>query len=78
MVTTKASSCGWNVPSLSSSEKLKVGTTTILAFLQVWLLSSKSGLETTDITLEQVLASPLGLAKMTLIMPRVGQGAPSL
>ena len=73
MVTTKASSCGWSIPFLSSSGKPKVGIATILAFLQAWLLFSKLGPETTDITPEQVPASPLDLAKMTLIVPNVGE-----
>ena len=71
IVTTKASSCGYNALSLSSSEKPKVSIATILSFLQAWLLFSKSGPETTDVTPEKVPASPLGLAKMTLIVPKL-------
>ena len=78
MVTTKASSCDWSVPSLFSFEKPKVGMATILAFLQACLLSSKLGHETTDITPKQVPVLPLGLAKMSLIVPNAGRGAPSL
>ena len=78
MVTTKASSCGWNVPSLSSSEKPKVGVTPTLAFLDAQLPSSELRPITTDITLEQVPASPLGLANIILIMPNASRRAPSL
>ena len=78
IVTTKASSCGYNALSLSSSKKPKVSIATILAFLQACLLSSKLGHETTDITPKQVPVLPLGLAKMSLIVPNAGRGAPSL
>ena len=70
-VTTKASSCGCMVPTLSSSKKLNVSQTSNLAFFGVGLASSASDLAI-DITLEGRKPVLPRAAKMTLMVLKGG------
>ena len=70
-VTIKASSCGWMVSILSSSEKLSNSRVSILALFGSKWESSADSL-TTDITLEGWEPVLPSAAKMTLIVPSEG------
>ena len=70
-VTTKASSWGCIVPILSSFEKLSASWISILALFGSRLLSSTDS-GATNITLEGQELVLLGVANMTLIVPRGG------
>ena len=70
-VTTKASSCGYMVPTLSSSTKLNAGRISTLALFNSELESSV-GSQATDITLEGWELVLPRAAKMTLIVPKGG------
>ena len=50
-VTTKASSCGYKVPTLSLSKKFRVGRTSILPLLELGVKSLACG-RAIDITLD--------------------------
>ena len=70
-VTTRASSCGCMVPTLSSFEKLSASRTSTLALLGSRLKSLAGG-RVIDITLEGCKPVLLGATKMTLIVPKGG------
>ena len=70
-VITKASSCGWIVSILSSSEKLNEGQISNLAFFGSELRSPASDLAT-DITLASWEPILPGAANITLIVPNRG------
>ena len=77
-VTTRVSSWGWKVPTLSSSEKPKVRSASDLTFLDSQTCPSSSGFEATDITPGHEPALRVGVAKITLIVPKDGRVAISL
>ena len=70
-MTTKASSYGYMVPTLSSSEKLIAGQFSSLAFFGSGFESSE-GSRATNITLEGWEPVLPGAAKMTLMVPKGG------
>ena len=70
-VTTKASSCGWMIPILSSFKKLSASRISTLALFGSELESSTS-CRAIDITLEGWEPILPGAAKMTLIVPNGG------
>ena len=70
-MTTKASSCGCMVPTLSSSEKLNSIRISTLALFSSELESSTGG-RATYITLEGWEPVISGAAKMILIVPKEG------
>ena len=70
-VTTRASSCGYKVPILSSSKKLKTGQISTLPLFESWGKSSV-GVRAIDITLEGWEPILLREVRMTPIVPIVG------
>ena len=70
-VITRASSCGYMVPTLSSSKKLNAGRAFILALFGI-LLDSLAGSWVTDITLKGCKLILPGTAKRTSIVPYGG------
>ena len=70
-VTTKASSWGWMVLTLSSSEKPRTNQISTLALFGSELLLS-AGNRATDITLKGREPVLLGVTKITFIVPKGG------
>ena len=76
-VTTKASSFGCEVPTLSSSKKLKVGWTSILLLFRSGFKSSTNG-RLIDITLDRKEPVLPKVVRITLIVPNGGLEEASL
>lgn len=76
-VTTRASSWGWKVPTLSLSEKPKVSYTFAITFLDSRTCSFSSDLNAMDMILEEGPTSWLGVTRITLMVPNDGHGTAS-